>query len=192
MAAGPALPGLFFCFAAMVLLIFASVSAPTWNAIYYLRASRGGDTVHFGTFGYTGTGTHIGYHFPQSRFGFSSSRLSSGTVHALTDTLILIPIAAGLSGLAVIFGLCGAAYHRMGTVFMSLAASLALVVTLVAWILEMTLFGIVRSHFRDNGWSAQYGNASWLVLGALVSLLVGACMAACGVCGPYRRRRDAY
>lgn len=91
MAAGAALPGLFFCFAAMVLLVFvclnillcflhfpnstyllsqASVSAPTWNKIYFLDASNGSQDFHFGVFGYTGTGTSIGYYFDPSTLGF--------------------------------------------------------------------------------------------------------------------------
>ena len=59
MAAGAAVPGLFFTFAAMVLLVFASVSSPTWDTIYYLRANG----VHYGTFGYTGSQSMIGYDF---------------------------------------------------------------------------------------------------------------------------------
>ena len=68
--ASPALPGLFFCFAAMVLLIFASVSAPTWNDISYLDVTRPGGNVHFGIFGYTGTGTHVGYRVSPSAIGY--------------------------------------------------------------------------------------------------------------------------
>ena len=59
MAAGAAVPGLFFVFAAMVLLIFASVCVPTWDTIYYLRANG----VRYGTFGFTGSETMIGYDF---------------------------------------------------------------------------------------------------------------------------------
>ncbi|KAI0268630.1 hypothetical protein BC834DRAFT_932748 [Gloeopeniophorella convolvens] len=184
MAAGPAVPGLLFSFAAMVLLIIVSVSAPTWNSVYFLRASNGGTSLHFGVFGYTGTGTHIGYHFP-----IVNHRLASSTIHNLTDTLILHPIAAGLSGLAVLFGLCGASYHRSGTVFMALASALATLVTLVAWIIDMVLFSIARHEFRESGWSSQYGNATWMTLGALVALLLGFCSSICGVFGPYRRNR---
>ena len=77
MAAGAAIPGLFFVFAAMVLLIFvrahfslpytpiliipqASVSSPTWNSVSFLDA----DGIHFGVFGYTGSETHVGWFFP--------------------------------------------------------------------------------------------------------------------------------
>ena len=41
-----------------------SVSAPTWNSIYFLRASDGGLSYHFGVLGYTGSKAHIGYRFP--------------------------------------------------------------------------------------------------------------------------------
>ena len=61
--------------------------------------------------------------------------LSFAPRHDLTDTLILNPVTAGLAGLAVLFGLCGAAYHRPGTILMAIAALLAFLVTLVAWVL---------------------------------------------------------
>lgn len=83
MGAGSAMPGLFFTFSAMVLLIFvglsisvwgllllikfflkASVSAPTWNSISFLNANAGGTVTHFGVFGYTGSGTSVGWYFP--------------------------------------------------------------------------------------------------------------------------------
>ena len=102
-------------------------------------------------------------------------------------------LAAGLSGIAVLFGLCGAAYHRAGTVFMSLISALALLVTLVVWVIEMVLFGIARHRARDRGLSADWGNANWLVLGALVSLFIGWVLATCGIFGRYRSpRRTAY
>ncbi|VDC03584.1 unnamed protein product [Peniophora sp. CBMAI 1063] len=183
MAAGAAVPGLFFTFAAMVLLVFASVSSPTWDTIYYLRANG----VHYGTFGFTGSQSMIGYDFQ----GVNSSRLSESIIHNLTDTLILVPIAAGLSGLAFLFGVCGAGYHRAGTVFMALFSALAMLTTVVAWVLAMVLFSIAKHEYRKEGLSADYGNALWLVLGAMVALFVGFCTSACGVFGSYRRR-NAY
>jgi len=182
--ASPAVPGLFFCIAATVLLIFVSVSVPTWNSIYFLRVSFGGLHYRFGVLGYTGTKAHIGYHFP-----ITTGDLSH--LHTLTCTLILHPIAAGLSGLAVLFGLCGAEYHRSGTVLMALSSSLAALVTLVAFILDITLFSIARHEFRKFGWSAQFGNALWLTLGALGALALGFCTSTFGIFGAYRRRRYA-
>ena len=119
--------------------------------------------------------------------------MSSSTIHNLTYTLILHPIAAGLSGLAVIFGVCGSEYHRTGTVLMALSSSLAALVTFVAFVLDLALFSIARHEFRKLGGSSQYGNAIWLTLGALVALSLGFCTSTVGIFGSYRRRRyDTY
>ena len=81
------------------------MSAPTWNKISFLNA----DGIHFGVFGYTGSDTHVGWHFPApvayvvdtpnilqqmySQFLFlSDDRLNDGLFHNLTCVLILIPI----------------------------------------------------------------------------------------------------
>ena len=75
---------------------------------------------------------------------------------------------------------------------MSLVSALALLVTLVVWVVEMALFGIARHRVRDRGLDADFGNANWLVLGALVALIVGFVTATCGIFGSYRARRAAY
>ncbi|EJD39026.1 pali-domain-containing protein [Auricularia subglabra TFB-10046 SS5] len=189
--ASPAIPGLFFCFAACVLLVFACVSSPTWEKISFLNVRFAeGNVLRFGVFGFTGSGTHVGYRFPAELLGFEDTRLSSGVIHNLTYVLILHPIAAGLAGLSVLFGLCGAAYSRVGTIFMSLSAALATLVTLVVWVVDMVLWGIARNRINDHGPAgtrATYGNANWLVLGAFVALLLGFCAGAVGSCGRYRR-----
>lgn len=66
MAAGPAIPGLFLVFAAMVLLIFVSVSVPTWNAISFLNVGP----IRYGVFGFTGSPIQIGYNFVSPGSGF--------------------------------------------------------------------------------------------------------------------------
>jgi hypothetical protein len=192
MAADAAIPGLFFCFVACLLLVIVSVSAPTWNAITFLQTTINGRHVNFGVFGYTGSGISVGYYFPPELLGFADTKLNDSTIHGLTASLILHPIAAGLSGLAVLFGLCGASYHRAGTVFMSLLAGLAFVATLIAWIIDMVIWGIAGSELRKNGQQARYGNANWLTLGALAALFIGFFTGACGVFGSYRRRRGKY
>jgi hypothetical protein len=186
MAASAAVPGLFFCFAATVLLVFASVSAPTWNSISFLNVG-GGPQIRYGIFGYTGSEISIGYYFIAPA-AFDDGAINTTFIHNLTKTLILHPIAAALSGFAVLFGICGASYHRTGTVFMALCAFIATVVTFVTWIIDMVLFGIVRDRFRDQSVPAQFGNANWLTLGALVALLLSACTGVCGAFGSYRRK----
>jgi len=180
--AGAALPGLLFCFAAMVLLIFVSVSEPTWDRVSFLNVRRDNGTVHYGCFGYTNHPVRLGYYF-------SNDRLNSRILHHLTKTLILHPIAAGLAGIACFFGLCGLAFSRSGTIFMALLSGLALLTTFVAWVIDMILFGIARQRYRNEGLWAQYGNANWLTLGALVALMLGFCTSAIGAFGRYKRKR---
>ncbi|KAI4523462.1 pali-domain-containing protein [Schizophyllum commune Tattone D] len=191
MAAGPALPGLFCCFAAMVLLIFVSVSVPTWDKISFLNVPTSNGETRFGVFGYTGSKTQIGYDFNPAIDNFDAGKINTNIIHNLTYVLILYPIAAGISGLAFLFGLCGAGYHRVGTVFMSLLSGLALLVTLVAWVIDMVLFGIVKARLHDQNVDAKWGNANWIGLGAFGALLIGFCASSCGIFGSYRRRREA-
>ena len=47
----PAFPGLFFAFAAMALLIFASVSPPAWTRVDFLHATVGGQETVYGVLG---------------------------------------------------------------------------------------------------------------------------------------------
>jgi len=188
--ASPAVPGLLLCFAAMVLLIFASVSVPVWNDVYFLNANINGRVIRFGVWGFTGSQKHLGYTFDPTVLGFSSDKLNSAIIHNLTFVLVLHPVAAGLAAIAVLFGLCGAAYNRFGTILMSLAAAVATLVTLVVWIIDMVLWGIARDRIRSDGppgSTAQYGNAVWFTLAAFVALMIGFCASSVGACGRYSR-----
>jgi len=188
----PALPGLFCCFAAAVLLIFATVSGNVWDKVSFLDATAGGRTIHFGVFGYTGIGKKLGYDVIAAVPGVSEGNLRTSALHGLTAALILHPIAAFFALIACVFGLFGAGYSRIGTILMSLSAAMATLITLVVWIIDMSLWGIVRNRIRNHGppgATAQYGNANWLTLGALVALFLGFCTAAFGSCLPFRRRR---
>jgi len=140
--------------------------------------------LRYGTFGFTGSRTSIGY-------DFSLDSLNTTVIHNLTKTLILHPIAAGLSGLAFLFGMGGVCGSRGGTIMMTIISALAAIVTMVIWVIDMILFGIARTHYRDDDITAQYGNANWMVLGALVALIIGFCAAALGNFGRYRSRNNA-
>ena len=52
---------------------------------------------------------------------------------------------------------------------MTLISALAFLVCLVAWVLEMVLFGVARDHMRDRGIDATWGNANWMGPGAPVN-----------------------
>lgn|ERR1700722_2005434 len=107
----------------------------------------------------------------------------------LTLTPFICSQAAGLAGLSVLFGICGAVYHRAGTVLMSLLAATAALTTLIAFVADMVLFGIVRDRYWGKGAHAQYSNANWLTLCALVALGLGFCGSTCGIFGSYRGRK---
>lgn len=109
---------------------------------------------------------------------------------AVGRKFITTVIAAGLAGLAFLFGACGAAYHRVGTMMMAVLSALATILTLLIFVIDMALFGVARNRFRHQGISAQYGNANWLTLGALIALLLGFCTSAIGIFGTYRRRKN--
>ena len=73
---------------------------------------------------------------------------------------------------------------------MMLVSALAFLVTLVVWVVEMVLFGVARERMRDRGLDASWGNANWLVLGALVALFLAFFASLCGSFGRYGRRRN--
>jgi hypothetical protein len=107
MAAGAAFPGLFFCFAATVLLIIVSfyqyplfpssshpasqvsISSPVWDKISFLDVTIGTTTTQFGVFGYTGQKPSVGYSFPPQ---YHDTKLSTGILHSLTFVLVLYPV----------------------------------------------------------------------------------------------------
>jgi len=179
-----AIPGTLLSFAAMVLLLFVSISVPTWSKVSLLNIGQSGpNQLKYGVFGSTGSSPSVGYFF-------TNPHVNSTVLHNLTKSLILHPIAAGLAGFAFFFGICGTAGFRTGTVIMTLLAGLALLTTFVVWIIDMILFGIARQRYRDAGDKAQYGNANWLTLGALVALMLSFCASACGVLGYHRRNRN--
>jgi len=74
---------------------------------------------------------------------------------------------------------------------MSVASALALILTLVIFVIDMVLFGIARNRIRSelgSNSAAQYGNANWMVLGALIALMLAFCTSIFGSCGRYSRK----
>lgn len=191
----PAFSGFFFCFAAMVLLIFVSVSVPVWDKIYFLKATVT-DEVKFGIWGYCTSGvgctdSTLGYRVTLDTVGGSYTE-GSTVLYNFTKVMVLHPIAGGLALLAVLFGLLGVCLaSRACTIFMSLTAFLAMITTAVAFAIDMALWVIIRNRVRDRGYDAELGNANWLTVGALAALILGTCTAACGSCGRFATGRMA-
>jgi len=151
---------------AIVLLILICISAPIWDTVNFLLVFNEESYFSFGVFGYTGIPTQIGYHFP-----ITSDKLASSNVHNLTYTLILHPIVACLSCLAVLSDLFGTKYGCWVTYHATMTLSLlAVLVAFVALVLDMILFTIVGNEFVKSGFNASYGWAMWLFLLTVIIL----------------------
>jgi len=188
MSSSPAIPGLFCCFSAMVLLLFVSVSVPVWKDISFLDTKIDGRVIKFGLWGYTGSKQTLGYSLRPA--GINDTFLDNVSLKDLTYIMILHPIGAGLSFLSVIFGAYGSVnYDRLGAILMTIASSLAFFLTAVVFSIDMILWNIVRTRIRNDGGTATLGNANWLTVGALIALIIGSCAAGCGSFGRYRYQR---
>ncbi|GAA6061519.1 hypothetical protein JCM10212_004509 [Sporobolomyces blumeae] len=177
MAAGTALrfihyTGTFALFAAMALLIVASVSSPVWNTVGYLKGEIQGASVTFGNWGFCLSGQctsgKLGYpaNFITGLTG-ANQRIASETVlRNLTYTLILTPIAAGLSFIAFLLAI---GTHLVLGILGSIAALLAFIVTIVALGLQLGLFIVTRNRINGlNQPNTHVGISSciWLVVAA--------------------------
>ncbi|KAK7042737.1 actin cortical patch SUR7/pH-response regulator pali [Favolaschia claudopus] len=189
--------GTFLLFVAMVLLLVASISAPTVSRIDMLHVPlTNGSSVHFGSWGYcimkspegtSCTPAHVGYKIADelAALGVTPFKPSDAkNVNTITGGFILHPIAAGIVALAFLFSLCS---HRFGFLFVTAIALVGFVVTLIAVIFDFVTFGSVRQQIRDNGGRAYWGSGVWIVLVAGIILLF-ASLATCFACITGRRR----
>ncbi|KAJ6463416.1 pali-domain-containing protein [Mycena sanguinolenta] len=189
--------GTFLIFSAMVLLIVASISAPTVAKIDFLSIPlSNGSSVNFGSWGFcilssdgnSCTPTGVGYKIANeiSALGINSfSGAKATSLHGLTEGFILHPIAAGIAGIAFLLAVCS---HRLGYLFASAVAFIAFLVSLVVMIIDFIVFGAVKDHVDHNGGTAKWGNAIWMVLAATIVLFF-ASIATCFACVTARRRR---
>ncbi|WVF67285.1 hypothetical protein IAT40_002035 [Kwoniella sp. CBS 6097] len=191
----PAFPGLVLAFAAMALLIFASISPPAWDRVDFLHATTPAGQVVYGVFGYCIKGAEcsrrsVGYDLTIP--GVSNVTLNSKVLHNLTYTMILHPIAGGFAFFALVFGLLGiCAASRIATIFMSLLAAFGALVTLVVFVIDMVLWNVLKNRLQDAGYPAGLGNANWFTIGAFAALALSMCTSACGACGRFATGRSA-
>jgi len=197
----------FFILAGWVLLLVATISAPVVDKISFLNITNGGSTTSFGVFGYCQdaqsgqcSSRALGYSLASiaGSAGNDPSYVNT-SVDRATKALVLHPIAAGIAFIAQIIAL---ASHRFGFLFASLIVLFAFFVSLAAMALDFALFGIVRHAINNPGnnskvivggntgnGTASYSTATWLVMGATISLLIAVLFTlfAC-CCGGDRRR----
>ncbi|KAJ7353364.1 hypothetical protein DFH08DRAFT_63321 [Mycena albidolilacea] len=187
--------GTFLIFSGMVLLIVASISAPTVAKIDFLSIPlTNGSSVNFGSLGFcilnpdgnSCTPTGVGYRIANeiSSLGIDAfSGAKAASLHGLTEGLILHQIAAGIAGIAFLLAVCS---HRLGYLFASAVAFIAFLFSLAVLIIDFIVFGAVKDHVDHNGGTAKWGNAIWMVLAATIVLFF-ASIATCFACITARR-----
>ncbi|KAF8315936.1 pali-domain-containing protein [Clavulina sp. PMI_390] len=194
--------GTFLIFAATVMLLVVSLSAPIWDEVGFLRVhgGTGSGTLVLGNWGYCTlmsggnqcSSRTLGYdmlRIVENFAGESQTTTSSSAARHLTNSFILHPIAAGIAFLAFLTALLS---HRIGFLFSSLIAMVATVVTLIALILDWVTFEIAHRHVNhDSSASASWGSAIWLVTVSFILLVLGSVTVCCG-CFTDRRRRARY
>ncbi|KAJ7270871.1 actin cortical patch SUR7/pH-response regulator pali [Mycena rebaudengoi] len=192
--------GTFLIFAGMVLLIVASISAPTVAKINFLEVrAANGSTVNFGTLGYcvamkdgnSCTPTGVGYKIADEIAALKIDPFSSvkaKSLHGLTQGLVLHQVAAGVAAIAFLLAACS---HRLGYLVASAVAFIAFLFSLASMVIDFVLFGSVKNHVNDNEGNAKFGNATWMVLAATIVLLF-ASVATCFACITARSRRRSH
>jgi len=185
--------GTFFLFAAAILLLITTISAPVVNDISMVKvtlrnsSSIRHSSISFGTFGYCAldvkgpkddqdwcTKTQIGYNpaLEVARAdGTDFNTASENTSKALTRVMILHPILCGMAFIAFLLalgsGICGA-------LLAALVSALTWALSIVVLATDFTLWGIIRNHVNNHrktsGSSARFGAAIWTLLAAMILL----------------------
>ncbi|KAF8335976.1 actin cortical patch SUR7/pH-response regulator pali [Cantharellus anzutake] len=195
--------GTFFLFVSFVLLVFVSVSAPVWHTLGFMKVSglaghSSGARLVLGVYGYciTAAGSDscskVSVGYPIGDVLNSIGGTTAHRLHNLTGALILHPIAAGITFIALLTAL-GA--HTVGFLCASFIALIAWIATVLALILDFVMFGIVKRHVNDVGLSslkASWSTGIWLVVAAVVTLFIGTITACCGCLTDRRKNRRSY
>jgi len=186
--------GTFLLFAASILLLITTISAPVVHDIAILKvmltnqSDLRNSSVTFGSFGHCVldvapassdqdycTKKYIGYQpaVVMSEIdgtGFSTAK--SDTADGLTNAMVLHPVACGLAFIAFLLAL-GAGV--VGAIFASMVAAVAWIVTLVVMAIDFALFGIIKNAVNKDGTGshAYYSIGMWTCLAAMICLFIG-------------------
>jgi hypothetical protein len=183
--------GTFLLFAAAILLLVTTISAPVVGDIAILkvmltnRSDIRNSSVTFGTFGHCVLDVapvatdqdqcfakHIGYNPAEIMSGIDHTtfdKAATDTTKALTRVMVLHPVACGLAFIAFLLAL-GAGF--CGAIFASMVAAIAWLVTLVVMVTDFVLFGIIKRHVNNDGSGshAYFSTGMWTILAAMIVL----------------------
>ncbi|EIW67289.1 hypothetical protein TREMEDRAFT_69771 [Tremella mesenterica DSM 1558] len=166
----------FLLFAATVLLLIATLTAPIWHTIGFLTVRNAGVQSVFGTFGYCLSGgpndgcsnTALGYDIASISGAVSDYTYINNHLDDVTKALILHPIACGLSTITFLTTLIS---HRTSFLISSFFSISTFIVTFVVMIIDFVLFGMIKYEIRHNTTgTADYSTGVWLVLSSTIVL----------------------
>lgn len=75
---------------------------------------------------------------------------------------------------------------------MGLTMSLALVLIVIAFAIDIILFNLIGERIRADGYSAHLSSATWLTLSALIITALAICASVLGAFGDYDDDWDYY
>ncbi|TFK76543.1 hypothetical protein BDN72DRAFT_831120 [Pluteus cervinus] len=197
----------FQLFLAFLLLLLVSVSVPITKSIFLFRltADVGSDflstnahgSVKFGLWGYclsaidfsvlafehsttaSCSDVHLGYTFDDTiASALHVSKYEHLISRVTTAALVIHPISAALSFLALVFSLLlfragSKHYVKRCTLACLVTASIAAVLGTIVFIVDAALIATIRhelAHITDNVLSLGWGSAVWLTLAAVMAL----------------------
>ncbi|KAG6332459.1 hypothetical protein ID866_6631 [Astraeus odoratus] len=207
MARAFCVPAVFFLFSAFVLLFIVSVSLPYLTAMDITRVHSDGVSLYSGN--NTMTQLRVGIKLISIIRAYcfdlpDGNRVCSSTGNVLynnannnsitigsswTRGLAVHPVATGVSFIAL---LLATSQHITITLFASLVAFIAALITFIAFIIDIALLAYVRNQMENLGLSGVVLDPAtkllqlgfWLTFTSLILLLLGGCT----VC--FGRRRD--
>lgn len=183
--------GTFLLFAAAILLLVTTISAPVVKDIAILKVMLTNHTdirnssVTFGTFGHcildvAPVETDQDYCYPVTIGydpasimaqidGTEFSTAGGDTVKSLTKVMILHPIACGLAFIAFLLAL-GAGC--CGSILASVISFFAWLITLIVMACDFASFGIIKNNVNSDGTgsNAYYSIGMWTILVAMICL----------------------
>ncbi|EDR14795.1 uncharacterized protein LACBIDRAFT_322120 [Laccaria bicolor S238N-H82] len=175
-------------FIAFLLLLLVTLSAPFIHPIYLFRLSVHASSslfnagvnasAQFGAFGYCLSAIQVAH-------TTSIQNLISRTT---TAALVIHPIAAGLSFLALLTSLFMLRRGQNGTARLPslltlIVGSTAAVLTTIVFLIDVILVAVLRHRIQkasDGDLTLNWGNAVWMILGATVALWSAMLGAVCG------------
>jgi len=178
--------------------------------------AKADDDVKFGVFGWCTSGAsgtvfgitdsesgscsspHLGYSMTtELTLVVGNSKTANIIDHGITVALVLHPLACGLVFLTLLISIFMILKpnHRLSSLFTFGVGCVASLITTIIFIIDVAFVAIAKSRVHkdtDGIVTLTWGNAVWMILGAMLAVWIGTAGACFGVCScsPGRRSRS--